>query len=137
MVFGLITLDEEEHIFQRLLDYYQKLYQNIKFSRKEKLLSKNDIANIYYTYSGEETQITAKEKMQSISEEIAQGYNTPLIILRKKNGKMILLDGHRRALVAYKHGLGWRALIIQCSKDLVFGIEKMITRKIKDVARSF
>lgn len=133
MVFGLITPQEEEQVFQKLFVYYQNLYPQIKFFRKDKLLSKTDIAKLYVTYSGNETETTAKEKMQMIEEALSQHYNTPFIIMQKKNGKMILLDGHRRAFVAYKHGIGWRAIIIQCNKDANFGIEKMITKKIKDL----
>ncbi len=135
MVFKLITPEEESQIFDKLFEYYQKIYPNFKFSRKEKLLSRNEIGNIFYTYSGEETEATAKEKMHDIEEATRSGYKTPIIILQKKTGKLILLDGHRRALFAYVHGIGWKALVIQCDKSADFGIEKMIKKKVKDMAK--
>ncbi|MDO8553385.1 MAG: hypothetical protein Q7S22_01145 [Candidatus Micrarchaeota archaeon] len=132
MVFQLITSEEESRIFDKLTEYYQKLYPQLKFSRKEKLLSRSEIGNIYYTYSGEETESTSLEKMEMIKEALGSGYNTPIIILQKKT-KLILLDGHRRALFAHNDNLGWKALILQSNKDADFGIEKMITKKVKDV----
>ncbi len=131
MVYQLITPEEEKRIFERLIEYYQKLYPNLVFSKKEKLLSKNDIGNIHYTYSGEETEATATETRDMIREALATGYNTTIILLEKKTGKRILLDGHRRAIVAYHEGLGWRVMIIQPNKDADFGIEKMIIKKVK------
>lgn len=132
MVLGLVTTEEQERIFAKLLEYYKKLYPGVLFRREEKMLSKNDIAGIYYTYPGEEEQATAAEKMQMISEAIGHGYDTPLIILKKK-GKLILLDGHRRVRVAFEQGLGWKALLLSPQKDVSFGMEKMTLGKVRDL----
>jgi hypothetical protein len=99
IVVGLITPDEEEKLFRKLVDYYKKLYLGIEFRRQGKLLTAAEVREIYYTYPGEETQATAAEKTRMISEAISHGYATPLILLAK-GLKFILLDGHRRVQVA-------------------------------------
>lgn len=132
MVFSPITPEEQEKIFIRLLDFYKKLYPSIAFKRDEKILSKKDIINIYYTYPGEEEEANAKERMATIRENISRGYNTPIIILKKKN-KMILIDGHRRIRVAFETNTPWKALLIVPQKDSKFGIEDTVNGKIKDL----
>ncbi len=134
MVVGLVPPEEEERIFTKLLEYYRKLYQGekITFKKAGKKLSRKEIAELYYTYPGEEENATSAEKMRMISEAIGHGYDTPLIALQKKN-KLIILDGHRRARVALEQGLNWKALIIVPSKDIEFGIEKMVLGKIKEL----
>jgi len=132
MVVGLVPPDEEKRIFDKLLEYYGKLYPGVRFSREEKALSHKEIGELYYTYSGEETEATAAEKMRMINSAIGQGYVTPIIALKKK-GKLILLDGHRRARVAFSQGLAWKALIIVPGKEVKFGIEEMILGKVKDL----
>ena len=132
MVLLLITPEEQEKIFVRLIDYYKKLYPGVAFKRADKALSKNDVADLYYTYPGEEEQAHAEERMNIISEELAHGYSTPIIGLQKK-GKTIVLDGHRRTRVAFEKGVGWKALLIVPQKDLEFGMEEMILGKVKEV----
>lgn len=132
MVVGLITSEEQKHIFDRLLDYYKNLYPDILFRTEQKMLSNKEIAELQYTYAGEEAKATAEEKMLLIKEAIGQGYNAPLIILKKKN-KNIILDGHRRVHFAFQHSLGWRALMILPQRDVEFGIEKVILGKVKKV----
>lgn len=132
MVVGLVPPDEEERLFRKLMDYYRQLYPAVAFSRREAALTHKDIGELYYTYPGEEAEATAAEKMRLISSAISGGYATPIIVLQKK-GKMILLDGHRRARVAYAQGMGWKALVMVPSKDMKFGIEDMVLGKLKDL----
>ena len=132
MVTGLLPPQEEKRISEKLIAYYEKLYPGIDFSKKEITLSHEDIGVLYYTYCGEETEASAAEKMKMINSAIGEGYSTPLIVL-KKTGKNILLDGHRRARVAYAQGLQWKAIAIIPSKEIKFGIEEMILGRVKDL----
>jgi hypothetical protein len=132
MVVGLVPPKEQERIFRKLIAYYEKLYPGLEFSRKEVTLSHKDIGNILYTYSGEETEATAAEKMRMISSAIGEKYSTPLILL-SKNKKYILLDGHRRVRVAFAEGMKWKALVLVPSKKVKFGIEDMVMGKVKDL----
>lgn len=132
MVVGLVPPEEEKKLLETLMGYYRQLYPGVEFNRKEAALTHKDIGELYYTYPGEETEATAIEKMRMINSAIGEGYSTPIIALQKK-GKMVLLDGHRRARVAYSQGMGWKALVIVPSKDIKFGIEEMILGKIKDL----
>lgn len=132
MVVGLVPQEEEERLCRKLLDYYRQLYPGIAFARRDAALTRAEIGELYYTYSGEETEATAAEKMKMINSAIGEGYSTPLIVL-EKGGKRILLDGHRRARVAYSQGMGWKAMVIVPAKDVKFGIEDMILGKIKDL----
>jgi hypothetical protein len=132
MVIGLVPPGEEERLLKKLMEYYRQLYPALDFSRKETTLTHKDMGELYYTYPGEETEATAAEKMRMINSAIGEGYSTPIILLQKK-GKMVLLDGHRRARVAYSQGMGWKAYVIVPSKDIKFGIEEMILGKIKDL----
>ncbi|HLC68530.1 MAG TPA: ParB N-terminal domain-containing protein [Candidatus Bilamarchaeaceae archaeon] len=134
MVVGLVDNEEEEKLFHKLLEYYQLLYPDIGFKTEQKKLDKKELGNLGYTYAGEESEATAKEKMQMISEAIGHGYNTPIIILQKKK-KSILLDGHRRVRVALEQGLSWKAYLMIPNKEIEFGIEKMILGKVKDVVK--
>lgn len=132
LVVGLVPPEEETRICKKLMEYYEALYPGIKFSMAEEALDRKQLGELYYTFPGEETEATAGEKMRMINSAISEGYSTPLIILRKKK-KTILLDGHRRARVAYAQGMGWKAFSIIPSKDVKFGIEDMILGKIKDL----
>lgn len=135
MVLGLVPPEEEKRIFAKLLEYYRKLYPEVKFSMKEELLDHKQIGSLSYTYPGEETEATAVEKMRMISSAVGESYATPIIILRKKK-KNIILDGHRRVRVAYREGMSWHALIIVPDKAVKFGIEKMVLGKVKDLHSS-
>jgi hypothetical protein len=129
---GLVPPEEEKRIFDRLIEYYSQLYPGVRFSKAEKTLTHKDIGGILYTYCGEETEATAAEKMRLINSAIGEGYSTPIIVLRKKSG-LILLDGHRRARVAFSQGMGWPALVISPGKEVKFGIEDMVLGRIKDL----
>ena len=132
MVVGLIPPEEQERIFNKLLEYYKKLYPGLEFTKKQVVLSHKEIGGIQYTYSGEETEATAAEKMRMISSAVKGSYSTPIVILQK-NKKNILLDGHRRVRVAYAEGLSWQAWLMIPSKNVKFGIEDMIMGKVKDL----
>lgn len=132
MVVGLVPPDEEDRIFRKLVEYYKRLYPGVEFRAGEAELSHDELGGLHYTYPGEENEATAAEKMQMINSAIGGGYRTPIIVLRKKK-KDILLDGHRRVRVAYAQGLGWKALLIVPAKEMKFGIEAMITGKVKDL----
>lgn len=132
MVVGLVPPEEEERLCKKLVDYYRQLYPGMEFTRKEVTLTRQEIGELYYTYPGEETEATAAEKMRMINSAIGEGYSTPMVVLQKK-GRRILLDGHRRARVAYSQGMGWKAMLIIPAKDMKFGIEDMILGKVKDL----
>lgn len=129
MVVGLITKEQEKTIFRKLTAYYKRLYPDIKFETKEKVLSKKEIGELYFTYPGEEKEDELDAKIKEIESSLPK-YNTPAIILEKKK-KKIILDGHRRLLTAYKNGVKWKALILISKKDILFGIEKIITGKLR------
>jgi hypothetical protein len=132
MVVGLVPPEEEKRIFGKLIEYYGKLYPGIAFSKGDRVLSHKELGELYYTYSGEETEATAAEKMRMINSAIGEGYSTPIIVLQTKK-KAILLDGHRRVRVAYTQGMSWHALLIIPAKDVKFGIEEMVLGKVKDL----
>lgn len=132
MVVGLVPPDEEKRICAKLVSYYEQLYPGVGFAKKEGTLSREELGEVLYTYPGEETEATAAEKMKMINSAIGGGYDSPLIILRKKD-KDILLDGHRRARVAYKQGMSWKAIFIVPGRQMKFGIEDMVMGKIKDL----
>jgi len=133
---GLIQPGEEKKLFEQLVQYYQRLYPGIGFKKVELVLKPEEISEIIYTYPGEETEATFREEVQIISESAKQGYDTPVIILRKlKDRKDILLDGHRRLKYAFDKKIGWKALAMIPDREVQFGIEKMAKGKIKDVFR--
>ena len=128
----LIPKHGAEKLFDQLVRYYENLYPGVKFGKEERELTPEEIGEIYYTYPGEESEATFAEKVAAISDAIKYGYDAPIIILRKE-GKLILLDGHRRLKVAWDKGLKWKALIMTPDREVKFGIEKMITGKIKEL----
>jgi len=132
MVVGLVPEEEQERIAKKLIEYYEKLYPGLEFTTEKVELSHEEIGKINYTYSGEETEATAAEKMRMISSAIGEGYKTPILVL-SKDGKYVLLDGHRRVRVAYSEGLKWSAMIIKPSKNVKFGIEDMVMGTVKDL----
>jgi hypothetical protein len=132
LVLGLVPPEEEKRIYAKLVGYYQQLYPGVKFAKQEKTLTRREVGEMYYTYCGEETEATALEKMRRINSAIGEGYSTPLIVLVKKK-KLVLLDGHRRARVAFAEGIGWPALLIVPGKDVKYGIEGMILGRIRDL----
>lgn len=131
---NLIDAAEEKRLFGQIVEYYKKLYPGIGFRKVEALLNPEEIAGIIYTYPGEETEATFKEEVQIIADSMKEGYDTPVIILRKlKEKKDILLDGHRRLKVAFDKKIGWKALAMVPDREIRFGIEKMAKGRIKDV----
>ena len=132
MVVGLISPHEERQLFSRLISYYKKLYPREKFRTEEKIFPSKTIGGIYYTYPGEEAEATAQEKVREIREAINFGYDSPIIVLRKRK-KLILLDGHRRVKVAWEKKIRWKALIISTDARKEFGIEKMVMGKVSDL----
>ncbi|HID72391.1 TPA: hypothetical protein EYP38_00500 [Candidatus Micrarchaeota archaeon] len=129
---GLITPEEQEKAKEKILEYYRKLYPGVEFKSQEEELSHEQLGELMYTYSGEETEATAEEKMRIIASAIGEGYSTPIIVLRAQ-GRNLMLDGHRRVRVAYGQGMSWKAIVIIPSTDAVFGIEKMVMGKVKDL----
>ncbi|MDD4878305.1 MAG: hypothetical protein PHO02_04695 [Candidatus Nanoarchaeia archaeon] len=130
----LIMPEEEKALFNQLVEYYKKLYPGIGFKKVEILLKPEEIAGIIYTYPGEETEATFREEVQIIADSLKNGYDTPVIILRKlKDRKDILLDGHRRLKVAFDKKIGWKALAMVPDREVQFGIEKMGKGKIADI----
>lgn len=131
---NLISADDEKKLFSQLVEYYKKLYPGIGFKKTEIMLKPEEIGSIIYTYPGEETEASFKEEVQHIADSMKEGYDTPVIILRKqKEKKDILLDGHRRLKVAFDKKIGWKALAMVPDREIQFGIEKMARGKIKDV----
>lgn len=128
----LVSAHEEEYLFDELIDYYKKLYPKINFKKERGVLTKKQIGDVLYTYSGEEIEAGAKIKMKEIEDAISYGYDTPVIILKKKTSS-ILIDGHRRLRLAWEKGITWKALIIVPDRDTTFGIEKMVLGKISDL----
>ena len=133
----LITEAEEKELLRKLVAYYERIYPGLTFKTHEETLSRQQIAEVYYTYPGEEASATFDEKVKAIKEAVKKrGYATPVIILRKMFArKDILLDGHRRLKAAWEEGWDWKAFVMVPSRELEFGIEKMVQGKIKDLWR--
>jgi hypothetical protein len=130
----LITAEEEKELLNKLIEYYQNIYPGLTFTTHEDKLSKQQIGDVFYTYPGAEAAATFDEKVEAIKEAVEEGYDTPVIILRKPYVKKdILLDGHRRLKVAWEQDLDWNALIMIPSREHDFGIEKMIKGRISEV----
>lgn len=127
----LIQPSEEKTLFERLLQYYKKLYPDVNFKTEELVMMPEEIGEIHYTYPGEETEATFNEEVEEIEKALDYGYETPIIIIREKD-KDILLDGHRRVKVAWAKKLKWKALVIIPDKDVEFGIEKMAMGKVRE-----
>ncbi|NYZ77493.1 hypothetical protein H0O02_04230 [Candidatus Micrarchaeota archaeon] len=130
---GLITVEDEKRLLDKMIAYYRNIYPGMDFRKEEKTLTHKEMGELYYTYPGEEGEVTAEEKMLMISDAVGHGYSTPILIL-KRAGKLILLDGHRRVRVAFSQGLSWKAyVIIPGKEDVEFGIESTIMGKVKDL----
>ena len=133
---GLITLDEQKRIFEKLVSYYENIHQGLKLETAETTLSLEEIGNVYYTYQGEAIEATQDIKVQLVASAVKRDYRTPVVILRKeKENKDILLDGHRRLIYAWSFGESWPALIMKTAQEVEFGVEKTIRGKIKDLFR--
>ena len=131
---GLISVEEQKKLLERLIAYYEKLFPETQFKRDEVELSREEVGDVLYTYQGEEIEATADAKIRRIAEAVNHGYDTPAIILYKKDeDKKVLLDGHRRLIYAWKFGLPWKAYLIIPEKAQAFGVEKTVKGKIKDL----
>ncbi len=128
----LIQPYEERKLFERLKEYYEKLYPEVKIDTDEEVLSPAQIGDLEYTFPGVEEEATFREKVERIKKAINYGYDTPLIIARKGK-RRILLDGHRRAVAAWELGLSWKALVLVFPESVSLGIEKMIQGKLGEL----
>ncbi len=131
MPYGLISAQNQLHLFFRIADFYSRLYPEIKFSKQEKILKPREIGEVLYTYAGEEVEALAAEKMREI-ENALPNYGVPAVLL-KKGKKFILLDGHRRLRLAWKKKLGWKAFVLVPKKNAKFGVEDAIIGRIRDL----
>ncbi|MEM4390106.1 MAG: ParB N-terminal domain-containing protein [Candidatus Micrarchaeia archaeon] len=132
----LITEEEEKRLFEKLKAYYERLY-GIPFRAEKTILTPAEIGELHYTYPGEEVEATFEEKVADIEAALSAGYNVPVIILRKeKQGKNIILDGHRRLRVAWRRRIPWPAFLLIPLKEIDFAIEKTITGKIGELWKS-
>lgn len=131
MTFGLVSLHDEIRLFNKITEFYKKLYPKMRFTTEEKMCKPNEIGGLLYTYAGEEIESLSAEKIAQI-EQALPDYTIPAIILKK--GKMlIVLDGHRRLRVAWKKQIPWKVLILVAPKNTKFGIEETIAGKIKEI----
>ncbi len=128
----LIQTYEEAKLYSRLKDYYSKIYPGVEIKDEEKVLTPKEIGDLYYTFPGIEEEATFNEKVDRIKRAIKYGYDTPLILARRDD-KLILIDGHRRAVAAWELGQSWKALIMVFPENLELGIEKMIKGKVEDL----
>lgn len=129
---NLIQPSEERALFDKLFEYYKRLYPGIIFRKEETVLSPEEIGEIVYTYPGAESEANFNEEVVLIEDSMRYGYDTPLIAL-KKGKTLFLLDGHRRAKVAFSKNHSWKVLLIISSKEVEFGIEKMAMGRVKDI----
>ncbi len=128
----LIQPDEEEKLYDTLKSYYQKLYPGIEIKDEELVLGPNELGDLYYTFPGFEEMATFNEKVERIKKAIGHGYDTPLILARKGE-KLIILDGHRRAVAAWQLGQKWKALVLVFPENHELGMEKQIQGKLSEV----
>jgi len=57
--------------------------------------------------------------------ELGHGLTEPLIVIKKPNGKLILVDGHHRVVAANRLGIkNLNAYILELEKDVPLGMEK-------------
>lgn len=127
----LISEKDERAFLEQLRESYEKIH-GVKFSVEEKDLSRAEVGEVQYTYSGEENEVTAAAKMNEIRRALKYGYSAPVILL-KSGPKLLLVDGHRRLRVAWESGSGWKALVLVPGKAVKLGLEKMGLGKIKDL----
>jgi len=126
----LIQPYEERELFDKIVDYYHSLHEEVKFVKREEMLSPKKIKGLYYTLPALENVVTFGQKVEEIKRAIGHGYNTPVIILRKRD-RDLLIDGHRRIRAAWELGIEWPALILIPDKQKEFGVEKLAQGQIK------
>ncbi|MDI6737851.1 MAG: hypothetical protein QME12_05040 [Nanoarchaeota archaeon] len=59
---NLIQPSEERKLFERLIEYYKKLYPGIGFRKSEILLKPEEIGGIIYTYQGKRRKLRSGRK---------------------------------------------------------------------------
>ena len=127
---GLISLVEEKKLLKKIVEYYGNIYPEIKLEVREETLLKDEVGELHCCFPGVEEVASSPVKLRAIASALNQGYSTPLIVLRKESeNKSILLDGIARALVAWQHGIPWKAFLIMPDKEIEFGVEKTIEKE--------
>jgi hypothetical protein len=129
----LVQEGEERQLFDEAIEFYAKEHK-IKFKKLEEVYTKDKLGEVYYTFPGEEARVTSERKIVEIKKAVQHHYyQTPIIVLRKRDGKEILIDGHRRAKVIWELDLAWNVLVMAALQDAEFGVEKLIEGRIKDL----
>ncbi len=128
----LIQPYEEAKLYDKLKDYYSRIYPGIEIKDEELVLSPIQIGELYYTFPGMEEEATFNEKVERVKKAVKYGYDTPLILIRKGD-KLIIVDGHRRAVAAWQLGQKWKALVMVVPENVELGIEKLIQGKVKEL----
>ena len=129
---ALVQQHEERELFDRIVEYYHTLHPEVKFTQREEMLLPEDIRELYYTIPALENVVNFGQTVEAIKRAIGHGYQTPVIILRKRD-RDLLLDGHRRVRAAWELGMEWPALVMIPDKQKEFGVEKLVQGQIKDI----
>jgi len=129
---ALIQPHEERELFEKIMDYYHSLHEEVKFVKREEMLSPAKIKALYYTLPAIENVVTFGQKVEEIKRAIGHGYNTPVVVLRKRD-RDLLIDGHRRIRAAWELGIEWPALVLIPDKQKEFGVEKLAQGRIEDL----
>ena len=129
---ALIQEHGERELFDKIVEYYHTLHEEVKFVKREELLSPAKMKELYYTLPGLKDVVTFGQKVEEIKRAIGHGYRTPVIILRKRDRDLVL-DGHRRIRAAWELGLEWPALVMIPDSQKEFGVEKLVKGQIKDI----
>jgi hypothetical protein len=125
---------EEEELFDKLVDYYHRIHEDVRFSKRVETLSLQQMGEVWYTYPGEQAAATFEAVVTQVKKAVNHGYDTPIILLRKA-GRDILVDGHRRLRAAWELGVPWKALVMVPDRDKELGIEKQVLGQVKDLWR--
>jgi len=129
---ALIQPHEERELFDKIVSYYRSLHPDAKFVTREEVMSPEKIKGLYYTLPGLKDVVTFGQKIEEIKRAIGHGYQTPVIILRKRD-RDLLLDGHRRIRAAWELGIEWPALVMIPDSQKSFGVEKLVQGQIKEL----
>ena len=129
---ALIQPHEERELFDKIVGYYHSLHPEAKFVTREEMMPPAKIKELYYTLPGLKDVVTFGQKIEEIKRAIGHGYQTPVIVLRKRD-RDLLLDGHRRIRAAWELGLEWPALVMVPDSQKSFGVEKLVQGQIKDI----
>ena len=129
---ALILEHEERELFDKIVEYYHSIHEEVKFVKREEVLPLEKLRNLYYTLPSIENVASFGQKVEEIKRATGHGYRTPVIILRKRD-RDLLLDGHRRVRVAWELGIEWPALIMIPDKQKEFGVEKLAQGRIRDI----